>query len=346
MRILVTGGAGFIGSAAVRTLAAAGHDVRVLDSLRADVHGDRPPPTLPDGVPVVRGDVRDPDVVGEALDGRDVVVHLAAKVGLGVGIDDVDDYVSSNDLGTAVLLRAAATQEAVPHVVFASSMVVYGEGAYSCAEHGTQPAPPRDEADLAAGVFDPRCPVCGSVLTPGLVAEDAPFDPRNVYAATKVHGEHVLAAWTRATGATATALRFHNVYGPGMPRDTPYAGVVSIFRSEAEHGRAPRVFEDGGQRRDLVHVDDVARAVLAAAEQPQGPGRVEPFNVGSGEVTTIGDVARRVAALLDAPEPVVTGEWRGGDVRHVTASSARAASVLSWHAHIRAPEGLANLVTR
>ncbi|MFD4992323.1 NAD-dependent epimerase/dehydratase family protein [Cellulosimicrobium cellulans] len=342
MRILVTGGAGFIGSATTRTLAAAGHDVLVLDSLRADVHGDRSAPALPGGVPLVRADVRDAAAVRDAVGGRDVVVHLAAKVGLGVGIDDVDDYVSSNDLGTAVLLRAAAP--VAPHVVYASSMVVYGEGAYACATHGAVHAPPRDPADLDAGVFDPRCPRCRRVLTPGLVDEDAALDPRNVYAATKAHGERLLAAWARATGASATALRFHNVYGPGMPRDTPYAGVASIFRSEAEHGRAPRVFEDGRQRRDLVHVDDVARAVLAAVERPQETGAVEAFNVGSGTVTTVGEVAARVAALLGAPEPVVTGEWRAGDVRHVTASSERAARVLGWRAEVSLDDGLAALV--
>ncbi|MFC8596765.1 NAD-dependent epimerase/dehydratase family protein [Isoptericola sp. NPDC057191] len=351
MRILVTGGAGFIGSAATAALAAAGHDVLVLDSLRPDVHGARsrhagsPHPALPDGVPLVHADVRDGDAVRGALAGCDAVVHLAAKVGLGVGIGDIDDYVSSNDLGTAVLLRAAADAGSrPPHVVYASSMVVYGEGAYACDEHGPTSPPPRSETDLAEGVFDPRCAACGRVLRPGLVGEDAPADPRNVYADTKAHGERLLASWTRATGATATALRFHNVYGPGMPRDTPYAGVASIFRSEAEHGRAPKVFEDGGQRRDLVHVDDVARAVVAAVEQPQAAGRVEAFNIGSGTVTTIGEVARLVAALLDAPAPVVTGEWRAGDVRHVTASSAKARTVLGWHARTSLAEGLAQLV--
>jgi dTDP-L-rhamnose 4-epimerase len=352
MRILVTGGAGFIGSATSAALVAAGHDVVVLDCLRPDVHGATggrpasPHPALPDGVPFVHADVRDVDAVRGALAGCAVVVHLAAKVGLGVGIGDIDDYVSSNDLGTAVLLRAAADAPALrpPHLVYASSMVVYGEGAYSCTEHGPKSPPPRSEEDLEAGVFDPRCPACGRVLRPGLVAEDAPADPRNVYAATKAHGERLLASWTRATGATATALRFHNVYGRGMPRDTPYAGVASIFRSEAEHGRAPRVFEDGGQRRDLVHVDDVAHAVVAAVEQPQSAGRMEPFNVGSGTVTTIGEVAHLIAALLDAPAPVVTGEWRAGDVRHVTASSAKAGSVLGWHARTGLAEGLAQLV--
>jgi dTDP-L-rhamnose 4-epimerase len=338
-RVVVTGASGKLGRFVVQHLVDSGYAVVATDRVA-------PPSGSPGKFTIA--DLTDLGQVIELLSGvdeghaADAVVHLAAKVGLGVGIDDIDDYVASNDLGTAVLLRAAA--ERAPHVVYASSMVVYGEGAYRCAEHGGVHPPPRSEADLSAGLFDPRCPSCGRVLVPGLVAEDAPLDPRNVYAATKAHGERLLAVWTRATGASATALRFHNVYGPGMPRDTPYAGVASIFRSEAEHGRPPRVFEDGGQRRDLVHVDDVAAAVRAAVERPQGAGRVEAFNVGSGTVTTIGEVARRVAALLGAPEPVVTGEWRAGDVRHVTASSERAGRVLGWQAAVGLDDGLAELV--
>ncbi|WP_407317204.1 NAD-dependent epimerase/dehydratase family protein [Isoptericola halotolerans] len=361
MRILVTGGAGFIGTATTRVLASAGHDVVVLDSLREDVHGPREPVSgpadapgdlpgaPPEGIPFVHADVRDAEEVRRAVAGCGAVVHLAAKVGLGVGIGDIDDYVSSNDYGTAVLLRAAADtaaerSAAPPHLVYASSMTVYGEGSYTCAEHGATRPRPRAEPDLEAGIFDPRCPSCGHVLRPGLVDEGAPFDPRNVYAATKAHGERLLGAWARATRSTATALRFHNVYGPGMPRDTPYAGVASIFRSEAEHGRPPKVFEDGGQRRDLVHTDDVARAVLASVEQPQEVGEVTPFNVGSGTVTTIGRVAHRISTLLDAPTPVVTGQWRAGDVRHVTASSDRARRALGWSARVGLDEGLAQLV--
>ncbi|BDZ42483.1 NAD-dependent dehydratase [Paraoerskovia sediminicola] len=257
-------------------------------------------------------------------------------------IDDIDDYVSSNDLGTAVLLKAMA-RAGTPHVAFASSMVVYGEGRYECPRHGVVAPGPRRVEDLDAGVFDPRCPACDAVLTPGLVAEDAPLDPRNVYAATKVHGEHLLAAWARETGATATALRFHNVYGPGMPRDTPYAGVASLFRSELAHGRAPQVFEDGAQRRDFVHVDDVAAAVVRSAESPAGPG-VTPLNVGSGTVTTVGGMAQVLAEVMGGPEPVVTGRYRTGDVRHVTASSDRAAEVLGWRAEISLRAGLEELV--
>lgn len=335
MRVLVTGGAGFIGREVVAELVRRGDDVVVLDSLRADVHG---PDARADERTVV-GDVRDASAVERALSGCDAVVHLAAKVGLGVSLADIDDYVSSNDLGTAVLLRAAE----VPHVVYASSMVVYGEGRYDCPEHGRVAPPPRRKEDLDAGLFEPRCPVCGAALRPGLVTEDAPLDPRNVYAATKAHGEALLAAWARQTGGSATALRFHNVYGPGMPRDTPYAGVAALFRSAVERGEAPTVLEDGQQRRDFVHVADVARAVAAAVAVPQATGQVTPLNVGSGVVTTIGEMAQVTATLLAGPEPVVTGGYRLGDVRHVTASSDRAASALGWRARVGLAEGLATL---
>lgn len=347
MRILLTGGAGFIGAAAVRAFVAAGHDVTVLDDVRDDVHHGRTP-DLPKSVRLIQGDIRDVDTVTPAVEATDVVVHLAAKVGLGVNIDDIDDYVSDNDLGTAVILKAVARAD-LRHLVFASSMVVYGEGRYECTgdgsgRHGIISPAPRAVDDLDDGVFDPRCPRCGSVLIPGLVGEGAPLDPRNVYAATKVHGEHLLRAWSRETGASATALRFHNVYGPGMPRDTPYAGVASIFRSELAHGRPPRVFEDGGQRRDFVHVDDVAAAVVRAAETPLGGG-VTPLNVGSGVVTTVGQMAEVLADVMDGPAPVVTGEYRAGDVRHVTADSTRAAELLGWHAHISLRDGLTAMVT-
>lgn len=337
MRVLVTGGAGFIGREVVAELVRRGDDVVVLDSLRADVHG---PGATADERTVV-GDVRDAGAVQRALSGCDAVVHLAAKVGLGVSLADIDDYVSSNDLGTAVLLRAAE----VPHIVYASSMVVYGEGRYDCPEHGRVAPPPRRKEDLDAGLFEPRCPVCAAALRPGLVTEDAPLDPRNVYAATKAHGEALLAAWARQTGGSATALRFHNVYGPGMPRDTPYAGVAALFRAAVERGEAPTVLEDGQQRRDFVHVADVARAVAAAVAVPRTTGAVTPLNIGSGVVTTIGEMAQVTAKLLAGPEPVVTGGYRLGDVRHVTASSERAASALAWRARIGLTEGLATLTS-
>ena len=252
-----------------------------------------------------------------ALRGVSAVCHLAAMVGLGVDFGDAPLYAGCNDLGTAVLLAAMA-RAGVRRLVLASSMVVYGEGAYSCAEHGLAATPPpRHAADLDAGRFEPRCERCGETLTSELVPEDAPLGPRNVYAATKVAQEHLAGSWARATAGQAVALRYHNVYGPGMPRDTPYAGVASFFRSALAAGRAPRVFEDGAQRRDFVHVRDVADATVAALDVltgtgvPGGPGALRAYNVGSGTPRTVGQLGVSAGRRLWRPRP--------GDYRRVSA---------------------------
>ncbi|MCU1474071.1 NAD(P)-dependent oxidoreductase [Amnibacterium sp.] len=341
--VLVTGGAGFIGGAVARAAEESGHAVRVLDSLRADVHGPGSAP--PAGIETRLGDVTDPAAVADALRGVDVVVHQAAKVGLGVGFGDAPDYVASNDLGTAVLLAEMAAA-GVDRLVLASSMVVYGEGAYR-SSRGPVAVPPRRRADLDDGRFEPRDPVSGEPLEPVLVTEDAPLDPRNVYAATKVHQEHLAAAWARATGGRVAALRYHNVYGPGMPQNTPYAGVASLFRSQLERGEAPAVLEDGGQRRDFVHVRDVAAANLAAVgwTARQEGAAVRPFNVGSGVVHTILDLAVALAAAAGGAAPVVTGGYRLGDVRHITASSARLRDELGVPAPVPFEAGVAAFAT-
>ncbi|WP_033332348.1 NAD-dependent epimerase/dehydratase family protein [Streptomyces novaecaesareae] len=341
MRILVTGGAGFIGSAVVRALVAAGHEVRVLDALLPAVHPSGAVPALPAGVEFRQGDVRDAAAVGQALAGVDAVCHQAAMVGLGLDLDDAPAYAGCNDLGTAVLLAAMA-REAVRDLVLAGSMVVYGEGRYRCPLHGAVSPGPRRRDDLDAGRFEPPCPRCGAALRPGLVAEDAPADPRNVYAATKLAQEHLAGAWARACGGRVLTLRYHNVYGPGMPRDTPYAGVASLFRSALARGEAPRVFEDGGQRRDFVHVEDVAAANLTALAAVGGrpPGSARAYNVGSGEVRTVGEMAAALAAAHCGPAPLVTGEYRLGDVRHITADSSRLRAELGWRARVSFAEGM------
>ncbi|MCY1649916.1 NAD-dependent epimerase/dehydratase family protein [[Kitasatospora] papulosa] len=330
MRVLVTGGAGFIGSQIVRTLAADGHEPVVLDALLPSAHGASVPPPPP-GVRSVVADVRDREAVAGALTGIDAVCHQAAMVGLGKDFADAPQYVGCNDFGTAVLLAEMAAA-GIRDLVLAGSMVVYGEGRYDCPRHGGVRPGPRSVADLDAGRFEPRCPSCRSELVPGLVTEDAPVDPRNVYAATKLAQEHLAAAWTRATGGRAVALRYHNVYGPGMPRDTPYAGVASFFRSALARGESPRVFEDGGQRRDFVHVRDVATANVTAlvALRERGPGSFDAYNTGSGVPHTIGEMAWALASAHGGPAPVVTGEYRLGDVRHVTADSRRLREELGW----------------
>ncbi|MGI8683559.1 MAG: NAD-dependent epimerase/dehydratase family protein [Acidimicrobiales bacterium] len=340
MRVLVTGGSGFVGSHVVDALVDAGHGVRVLD---------RAAPAFPnEGAEYRLVDVRRRPAWDGALDGVDAVCHQAARVGLGVDMSDVADYVSDNDAGTAELLHALHRARCRGRLVLASSMVVYGEGLSVCAVHGPVRAAPRTPADLDAGMFEPRCPSCAEPLAPGEVDEDTPSDPRNVYAATKLHQEHLCAAWGREADAPVTALRYHNVYGPRMPADTPYAGVASIFRSALAAGRPPQVFEDGGQRRDFVHVTDVARAnVLALTAERPVPGA---FNVASGHVHTVGDLAAALAAAANPDgrpvDPVITGRWRLGDVRHVVASARRAREVLGFEAAVPFAAGVAALTAK
>ena len=324
MKVLLTGGGGFIGRPTARALRQAGAEVVVFD--RAVDPAD---------------DILDFPRVLAAAKGCVAVVHLAGKVGLGVDLNDMDDYARSNDLGTAVVLRAAAAAR-IPRVVYASSMVVYGEGRYECLRHGPVSAAPRTAADLAAGRFDPRCPDCGDELAPLLVPESAPFDPRNTYAATKVHGEHLAEVWARETGGSVAALRFHNVYGPDLPADTPYAGVAALFRSRLVRGDPPLVYEDGRQRRNFVHVADVAGAVVAAAVADLPPGRTA-LNIGTAQVHTVGRLAELMALAMAGPRPVTTGQYRLGDVRHITADCSKAAAVLGWTAGIPLESGVADL---
>jgi dTDP-L-rhamnose 4-epimerase len=322
------------------------------------------------------GDVRDPAVVDAALAGVDAVCHQAAMVGLGVDLSDLPMYSDVNVTGTAVLLEAMG-RHGIGQLVFASSMVVYGEGAYDCSSHGRVRPLPRDPGDLTVGLFEPRCPVCGSSLVMGTVGEEAPLDPRNAYAASKVAQEHLAASWARLTGGVAIGLRYHNVYGPRMPRDTPYSGVAAIFRSCLENGVPPRVFEDGGQRRDFIHVRDVAQANLLALSAVAGGGAgggaggrgsaeggsLRCYNVASGEPHTVGEMASALASAFGGIggtgaadgtggpggpggiEPVVTGEYRLGDVRHIVASPEGAARDLGFRALTPFAAGIAEFAT-
>jgi dTDP-L-rhamnose 4-epimerase len=338
--ILVTGGAGFIGSHIVDALIAEGREVRVLDSLLAH---EQVPGYLAREADLIEGDVRDPATVEQALAGVEHVCHQAGMVGLGSDYLDITEYVSHNDSGTAVLLRALAARRFAGRLVLASSMVVYGEGRYACPKHGVvRPAPRRSE-QLDAGRFEPGCPHCGSDLEAMPIPEDAQLDPRNVYAATKLHQEHLAAALEREAGVPVTALRYHNVYGPRMPRDTPYAGVASLFASALAAGEAPRVFEDGAQRRDFIHVRDVALANVAALVS--GEPATGAFNVASGQPRSVAEMAGALAdaAGPEAPRPLITGQYRLGDVRHVFASPQRARDQLGFQAREDFVQGMREL---
>ena len=341
VRVLVTGGAGFIGSHVVEQLLAAGAEVLVLDNLVA--HGGVVPDELDPRAELLVGDVAEPGVAEAAMAGVDAVCHQAAKVGLGVDFGDVGAYVRDNDTGTARLLEALWRRRFAGRLVLASSMVVYGEGRYRCDAHGDVRPGPRIEADLVAGRYDPACPVedCRARAGWAAIDEAAPVDPRNVYAATKLHQEHLCALWAREAGTTAVALRYHNVYGPRMPRDTPYAGVASIFRSALAAGRAPEVYEDGRQARDFVHVSDVARANVLALTAV-GPEGFVACNVASGTPHTVGEMADALTAAVDPGlRPIVTGQWRLGDVRHIVASPGRAADLLGFEAEVGFAAGMA-----
>jgi dTDP-L-rhamnose 4-epimerase len=342
VKVLLTGSAGFIGTAIAAALEARGDEVIRVDLMLDKAHGASEPPAG-----TLRLDVRDANAWTHLLRGVDAVCHQAAVVGAGVTVRDLPAYAGHNDYGTAVLLSAMHAAS-VDRLVLASSMVVYGEGRYDCPEHGTQSPPARSVDALASGDFENHCPRCDAVLGWELVDEEARLDPRSSYAASKVAQEHYTAAWVRQAGASAVALRYHNVYGPGMPRDTPYSGVAAMFRSSLERGEAPQVFEDGGQMRDFVHVTDVAAANVAAlhAVAGEGAGRFTAYNVCSGEPIPIRRVADLVAAGTGTEvAPEITGGYRLGDVRHVVASPERARSELGFTARVSPEQGLREFAT-
>ena len=333
MRVLLTGAAGFIGSRVGAALAADGHDVVGVDLMLPAAHGPASRP--PRNCRCV--DVADADALGPLLAGVDVVCHQAAMVGAGVDAADAPAYGWHNDYATTVLL-AQMYAAGCRRLVLASSMVVYGQGRYACPDHGAVDPLPRRREDLDAGIFEHRCPIGGEQLRWRLVDEAAPLRPCSLYAASKAAQEHYALAWAEAAPGSVVALRYHNVYGPGMPRDTPYSGVAAIFRSALERGEAPEVFEDGGQMRDFVHVDDVAVANVKAVANHDG-GFVA-VNVCSGQPISIRDVAEQLSAAGGGPAPRVTGQYRSGDVRHIVADPKRAKSVLGFSATIHPHDGL------
>jgi dTDP-L-rhamnose 4-epimerase len=336
MRVLVTGGGGFIGSHVVERLVTGGDEVTVID---------RHPARRTEGARLIEADLADKDSADLATRDVEAVCHLAARVGLGRDFTDAPSYIHDNDLATATLLSALTERGFRGRLVLSSSMVVYGEGAYRCNRHGPVSPTARPLAELNAGRFEPSCPGCGETLTWEPVHESADLDPRSVYAASKVAQENLCSTWTRESGASVVALRYHNVYGRRLPLDTPYAGVAALFRDRLRQGQPPLVFEDGGQMRDFVHVNDVVEANLIALTHEQRPGGLEAFNIASGRPVSILEIATMLAGSFGpgAPEPSVTGRFRAGDVRHVVASPQKAARCLGFSAQVRLEDGMADL---
>ncbi|MCZ4518179.1 NAD-dependent epimerase/dehydratase family protein [Rhodococcus ruber] len=331
-RVLLTGAAGFIGGHILDSARTADLDVVAVDAMLESAHG---PGAHADGITDL--DVRNKDALVETLRGVDVVCHQAAVVGAGVDAADAPAYASHNDYGTAVLL-AAMYEAGCTRLVLASSMVVYGEGRYLNSSGETVVPRPRSRADLDAGMFDNRDPSSGEPLDWLLVEEDSRLEPRSTYAASKLAQENYASAWAIATGGSVVALRYHNVYGPHMPRNTPYSGVAAMFRSSLERGQAPTVYEDGKQARDFVHVHDVAAANIASISAELNG--FTALNVCSGQPITIGEVAGILADARGGPAPEITGQYRAGDVRHIVASSELAERTLGFRAQVMPREGL------
>lgn len=341
MNILITGGAGFIGSHLADELIECGYRVRVLDNLSPQIHGpgQNRPDYLSDEVELLVGDVRDRDAVDEALEAIDVVYHFAAAVGVGQSMYQIAEYTSVNNLGTAVLLEALSHRP-VQRLIVASSMSIYGEGLYVSADGKPRIVPERPMTQLERSEWEIRD---GEVLKPVPTPETKTAVPSSVYALSKYDQERLCLIVGSAYRIPTVALRFFNAYGPRQALSNPYTGVLAIFASRYLNGNAPLVFEDGRQQRDFVSVHDVARACRLACEVPEAAGEV--FNVGSGEPYTIRQIAAAMAEVLGLEhiQPEITGRYRTGDIRHCFADISKAQRVLGYRPQVSLREGLEEL---
>ncbi len=358
-RILITGGAGFIGSRTVRQLMldAAGPQnspqnsseavkIWVLDSLHPQVHGDRPqPPDFPDGVTFVKGDVSDRPLLTQLLSTAlpTIIIHMAAETGTGQSMDEIYRYCHVNVMGTAILLEAIAqTQIPLKRFILMSSRAVYGEGAYWDAHHRqTVVPPPRKIEDMQAGIFEPLVP--GKKLTAVPTCESIPPAPSSIYASTKLMQEHLVAQAGAGAGWSATLFRFQNVYGPGQSLKNPYTGVLSIFSGQILSGKTLNIYEDGQIGRDFVFIDDVVNALVLACKADVPHGSI--INIGSGRPVTILETARLLLKLYEKPTNAykITGDFRAGDIRHAVADIQKAHQLLGWQPQVSLESGLAKL---
>lgn len=326
-KILVTGGCGFIGRHVTEELLENGYEVRILDAMIDQVHADAEA-SVPDAAEVIHADVRDKAAVKAALDGIDGVLHLAAEVGVGQSMYEIARYVGGNDLGTAVFLEAMIDMP-IRRIVVASSMSVYGEGRYETASGEAQGLVRRKGSDIKAGRWDLQGPD-GQALMPVATDEEKPVDLASIYALTKYTQEKQVLIFGEAYGVEAVALRLFNVFGAGQALSNPYTGVLANFASRLANDQPPMIFEDGAQRRDFVHVRDVARAFRLALEQPQAPGHV--INIGSGQAYTIAEVASLLAEAMGVPDikPDILRKARSGDIRNCFADISKARELLGF----------------
>jgi len=345
-RVLVTGGLGFIGSHVVDLLVEKGYEVRIFDNLEPQVHGEvrRLPDYVNGKAELLVGDMRGKEAVAKAVSDMDAVIHLAAAVGVGQSMYQIEKYVACNTYGTANLLDVIVNKENnVKKLIVASSMSVYGEGKYNCASCGVVYPSLRGEEQLMNRDWEPKCPNCGASLKPLLTDEDKPLMPTSIYAQTKRHQEEMCLLIGRTYGIPTVALRFFNVYGPRQALSNPYTGVCALFSNRILNDKHPYIFEDGLQTRDFVHVKDVAKAVLLALEKSGGD--YMPINVGSGKPISIIELAEILIKLYGRNmKPYVSYKYRKGDIRHCYADISRARQLLGYEPTIRLEDGLKDLV--
>jgi dTDP-L-rhamnose 4-epimerase len=342
--ILVTGGAGFIGSHLVDKLIERGNRVRVLDSLVSQVHEDKPPEHLNPEAEFIRGDVCDRAVVERTLEGVDAIFHEAAEVGVGQSMYEVVRYVRANDLGTGVLLEnVVKRRNKIRKLIVASSMSIYGEGAYHCANCGTVYPQLRDTAQLLDRRWEMECPGCRDVLSPSGTREDKPLFPTSVYAITKQDQEQFCLVLGRAYGIPTVALRYFNVYGTRQALSNPYTGICAIFSSRLLQNQSPLIFEDGEQTRDFVHVSDIVQANLLALEHDAAD--YQAINIGTGRATSVRQVARLLTDGLGKDlKPELVGKYREGDIRHCFADISQARKLLGYEPRVSLEQGIPELL--
>lgn len=344
-QILITGGAGFVGSHLADGLLAAGHKVRVLDDLTPQVHQNGRPDYLSEKVELVIGDVRDLNLLREVLLGVDVIYHFAATVGVGQSMYEISRYMSVNTQGTAELLQAILDSKApVQKVIVASSMSIYGEGQYVCSACNRAAFPPvRSTAQLRTSQWELHCSSCRGLLVPQATPEGKPSEINSMYALSKRDQEELCLIFGRTYGLPVTALRFFNIYGTRQALSNPYTGVAAIFAARLINNQPPLVFEDGEQMRDFVSVHDIVRANILAMERPESDGAV--INIGCGRPIKIRQVAEILAAALGKPElaPIITQKYRAGDIRHCFADLNLAKTLLGYTPQVTHEEGFREL---
>lgn len=344
MKLLVTGGAGFIGSHLVDALVGSGHSVRILDSLADEVHGGSIPSHLNGSAEFIHGDVCDPETVASAMDDIDAVFHLAAELGLGRSMYQIRRFVTGNDLGTAVLLEEVVKRRSqIKKLVVASSMSLYGEGPYRCNTCNRTSFPElRRESKLSAKKWEFECDVCGSELETLPTPEDKPLNPTSVYAVGKQVQEQYSLIIGRAYKVPTVAFRYFNVYGPRQALSNPYTGACAIFSSRVLNDQPPLLYEDGGQTRDFVSVHDIVQANLLALETDRADYQV--LNVGTGRATSIRFIADVIAKGLGKEiSPTITDQFREGDIRHCIADITKAQKLLGYEPKVRLEDGLIEL---